>query len=201
MPRVATTLAVAFTLTLTLVGARPAAAGKLGVVGIATVDSLGSMPVLSFSFGVHPAASGAGPEFTGLTFMKPLDQYTPQLFVAAASGQVFSSARLDLYGTGGAVTSSVVLTNVTVVALNQGGSSTAGASAEEVTVTFGKVELDYTGVKGSSSASWDLQQNNTPVQPSTPPTQQNDPPVTESNPPVQPSNPPAGWDLNANKKT
>ena len=68
--------------------------------------------------------------------------------------------QLDLYGTGTTVTSTILMTSVVVSSFTQGGSSAADASAEEVTLTFGRVQLQYNGANGTSSTSaWDLQKN------------------------------------------
>jgi len=166
MKRSIAILTTSLVMLLTLGGGHPAAAGKLGVIGIATIDGIGSVPVLSFSSGVHqPGATGSlpvpgsRPEFTGLTLMKPLDQSSPKLFIAAASGQHIASARLDLYGTGSTVIGSIILTDVLITSVNQGGSSAADATAEEVTLAFGKLELQYNGANGTTSGAWDITQN------------------------------------------
>jgi len=79
--------------------------------------------------------------------------------MAAVSGTHIKSARLDLYGAGSTVTSSITLGDVLIASIHQGGSSAADATAEEITLNFARIQVDYNGPNGTTSGAWDLTQN------------------------------------------
>ena len=84
---------------------------------------------------------------------------TARIPLAAAKGDHFRSARLDLYGPGSTITTSIVLGDVLVASIAQGSSATADATGEEVTLVFGRIQVSYNGPNGTTTGGWDLQQN------------------------------------------
>lgn len=164
----ASTLA-ALVIPIALTCAAPAFAAKLSPIGVITIAGVGSMPIYSFSSGVTQSITGTvsstgsyegrRADFSSVSFMKPLDQYSPRLFIGAASGQHFPSAQLDVYGPGSSIAMSVILSDVMITSVHQGGTTIAAVTAEEVAIAFAKIELRYNGPNGATSSAWDLQAN------------------------------------------
>jgi len=152
------------------VAAAPASAAKTPIVGTVTVDGLGSFSALSFSFGVQSTVTGtasstgpvgSSPQFTGLSFTKALDQNSPLLLMAAASGKRYASVRLDITGQGrSGVSASITLTNVVVTSIAAlAASDDDGVPREDVTVTFQKIQMQTTGPNGTTNSAWDISKN------------------------------------------
>lgn len=148
---------------LMLAAVKPVSAGKPKVIGIVSIDGLGSFPALSYSWDIRQAGtfhSGGGGasgkvEIADLTVTKPLDGLTPELFMACATGDHITTVRLDLYGPGSNVALSFILTTVLVVSVSQANPGIVDGTTEQILFNFAKVQV----VRGRSSAGWDVSKN------------------------------------------
>jgi type VI protein secretion system component Hcp len=133
----------------------------LGVVGVLTIDTIGTMPIRFFSQsvavppGTTSGGSGAGrPIFSPVVISRDQDSHSPPLRHAAASGQHFESA--DLVLDGGKLT--IELEQVLVTS---DGTDTIqnGVLLDELALTFGAITWTWDDGGPAVSASWDLDGN------------------------------------------
>jgi type VI secretion system secreted protein Hcp len=135
--------------------------------------------ILSFSWGVSQAMGGAASatgahsgqrvDISDFSFVHSLDKASPKLFLSCCQGEHIADATLELCKAGGDKQKYMTykLTDVIVSGVRPGGSSQGGDSLplEEVSVRFGKVNLEYIPIdktgkpQGTVPAGWDLQQN------------------------------------------
>ena len=124
----------------------------------------GWIEVLSYSQGVSRSSSGKGKAtFGDFEIVKVLDKSSPMLLLDAASGKHIPSGVLELVREDGQVFMDWKLTDLLVTGVQEGGSDT-GIAEEQISLTFSKIEWDYTpfteGRAGETVRSgWDLKKN------------------------------------------
>ena len=110
--------------------------------------------VLSFSWGVTQttASGGSGvgagkPDFQNLTIVHRIDAATPELLRACAVGSHFKDATIThrKAGKGQQEYLIVKMNDILIVGVTHAG-DTAGPGTEQVTMSFAKVDFDYSGV-------------------------------------------------------
>jgi type VI secretion system secreted protein Hcp len=134
--------------------------------------------LLSFSWGVHQpksVVSSAGSlaaeraDFHDFSITKVVDKASPKLATACASGEHFNEVKVEICRAGGDKQKYMEykLTDVIITSFRPAGHK-AGETlpVEEVTLSYGKVELNYTETdkatgkgKGVVAAGWDLKTN------------------------------------------
>ncbi|MBI4128724.1 MAG: type VI secretion system tube protein Hcp, partial [Parcubacteria group bacterium] len=115
------------------------------------------------------ATSGGGntgkARFSDISFTKKVDKASPLLMLAAADGRRLRTATLTARRPGGDDYLTMTFSDVVVSSYTTGGGS-GDEPIEEITLNFGKVEMEYkphTSPSGSPSPSirtgWDLKTN------------------------------------------
>lgn len=127
--------------------------------------------ILSWSFGVvgaqdrGPGRSAGPPAFDDLHLAKHVDRATPLLLQSCASGKHHETAVLTLRHSGGETPFEylvVTLEDVLVTSLHVGGTTLDG-NVEQVSLEYGKIEVEYTPQEADGSAGapvargWDVQ--------------------------------------------
>jgi type VI secretion system secreted protein Hcp len=130
--------------------------------------------VLSFNLAIAQQAAhlgggaGAGKvEMKDLLIVKAVDKASPRLFLACAAGERLKKAVLTVRRPGGdrADYLRIVLTDVLVTSVRLGGGGAEGRPQEEVSLDYGRIELEYTAVdqagkgQGPVRAGWDVKAN------------------------------------------
>jgi type VI secretion system secreted protein Hcp len=136
--------------------------------------------VLSYSCGVSQPASGSSSTAGGrsaercnhqdFSVVKALDKASAKVFLACCNGTHIKSVKIELCRAAGDKTKYMeyVLTDVIVSSYRPGGSSQGGETLplEEVSFSFGKIELGYTVTDhktgkpaGDVKANWSLVEN------------------------------------------
>lgn len=135
--------------------------------------------ILSFSWGASQAMGGSSSstsaqsgqrvDISDFSFVHTLDKASPKLFLACCLGEHIADATLELCKAGGDKQKymSYKMTDVMVSSVRPGGASQGGDALplEEVSVRFGKVQLEYTLIDktgkpaGVVPAGWDLSAN------------------------------------------
>ena len=135
--------------------------------------------ILSFSFGItqpKSVTSSAGSmtaeraNFSDFSVTKVLDKASPKLAVACAGGEHYKEVKIELCRAGGDKQKYMEykMTDVIVTSFRPGGHAGGGDTlpVEEVSLSFGKVELKYTQTdkstgkaSGDVAAGWDLTAN------------------------------------------
>ena len=138
-----------------------------GIQGESTdANSKGALEIDSFSWGASGIAA-AKPAFSKLTVHMPTSLASPQLFLACAKGTHLKSGLITVRKAGNATRPylSIKLTDVLIDSYMIDGVRTGDDPAESISMTYGKIEFDYTQLKsdgssgGSSDAGWDLKNN------------------------------------------
>ena len=143
--------------------------------GTATIDSVQYLQISSFAFSVageqgQPSAgtgAGAGKvQFGPFSVTLTVDQATPQLFQACATGKVFPTATVLVRdGGGGPQVSTQQYDFKQVVVQSLSVSASADSDQQSVTFGYGALSITYTpataqGQPGAPiSAGWDLTEN------------------------------------------
>ena len=135
--------------------------------------------ILSFSWGIdqpqtasassHGSLAAERALFRDFSIVKAIDKASPKLALGCASGEHFPKATLEICRAGGDKQPYMEykLTDVMVTSFRPGGSGGAEQiPLEEVSFSYGKVELKYTQTKvaggkgsGNVAAGWDLKTN------------------------------------------
>ena len=135
--------------------------------------------VLSYSWGASQAAGGAASatgshagqrvDISPFSVVKQLDKASPKLFLSCCTGEHIGEVTMELCKAGGDKQKYMTykFTDVLVSSVRPGGSSQGGDALplEEVSFSFGKVELEYIPIdktgkpQGQVPAGWDLQKN------------------------------------------
>jgi type VI secretion system secreted protein Hcp len=131
------------------------------VIGQITITDINTepVPVRAFSWGVKMSiASGGGggggagkANFDDLRVVKDLDENSPKLLVAAATGRHLQRAVLTIFEEGSTSTplATYTLTDVLLTVDAHGDDGKAGgAPTEEIQFTYSKIELTARGVSG-----------------------------------------------------
>ena len=132
--------------------------------------------VLSFSWGVSsvnapsgPGGGGGKPAFQNLSITHKIDKASPLLLKACATGMHLKEATIThrKAGKGQQEFLIIKMNDVIVTGVQHGGSGTGDTSAETVSLTFAKVDLEYRPQKADGSMDpgvnfkYDLQTNKT----------------------------------------
>ena len=138
------------------------------VAGQLTLGTGAPIPILSFSAGVSNSftfggGSGGGTgkaSFTALNLIKAIDANSPGLFVKVANGQHFPTAVFTAQWGAGTSTATMKyeLESVVLESLQQSGAGT-GAGTESLSIVFGKVTWTFTDASGTTTGSWDVENN------------------------------------------
>ncbi len=144
-----------------------------GVEGEATREGYEKqIPLLSFNWGAmnpsSPIGSGAGSgkvSISGFQVNKFTDKSSAPMFQACCSGKHFPKATITVLKAGGDTALDYLrydLGEVFIDSINWSGSEGMDVPSENVSFTFGKVEVNYTEQKADGSkggtivAGWDL---------------------------------------------
>ena len=127
------------------------------------VGDLGPFEVLAFSWGLSNSGSthvgggaGAGKaNVQDVSFTKYIDQNSPDLFIAVASGSHFPEARVTFVGRAGSPVVEIVMEDVLVTSLSTGASGSESTPTENITLNFAVVTFTVNG----ESESWDIAAN------------------------------------------
>jgi type VI secretion system secreted protein Hcp len=131
--------------------------------------------VLSWSLGATQQGtfSGGGGGGAGkvnvhdLSFVKPLDKASPDLFIKCCTGEHYDQAILECRKAGGnpLVYLKVTMNDLLVTSVQHGGSSGGDVTTESVSLNFAKIKFEYTeqtekGQAGAQpKASFDIKAN------------------------------------------
>jgi type VI secretion system secreted protein Hcp len=122
----------------------------------------GAIELMSFSWGtsehrsIGSATGGAGAgkaDVRELVVTKSTDSASPLLFKAAASGQHFSSATLQLRKAGGETYETYKLSDVLISSFEYGGKG-GQKPTESFTLNFAKIEMISTSTSVSATGDW-----------------------------------------------
>ncbi len=114
--------------------------------------------VLSYSWGVAAAPSGGGgggagkPTFQDLAITHKFDKASPKLLLACATGEHIKEATITHRKAGGTQHEYLIvkMTDVTITGVNHAG-TTEQPMTENISLTFGKIELEYKPQKPDGS--------------------------------------------------
>jgi type VI secretion system secreted protein Hcp len=134
-----------------------------GIEGASTVKGhKGEIDVLAFSWGISNSSTATGggggagkPQVQDFAFSKELAQDSPELFVSVCKGEHHEGALLTVEGVGSDPKGQsksfykVKFTDVLISSVSLGGSE-GSVPQENVTLNFGKVEIEFRGPKGGS---------------------------------------------------
>jgi type VI secretion system secreted protein Hcp len=88
---------------------------------------------------------GAGkPKFGDLHIVKTVDQSSPNLFKACATGRHFPIVKLTVRKAGGGTSLTITMDNVLISSYQTGGSSSGDRPTESLSLNFTKIEFQYT---------------------------------------------------------
>jgi len=150
-----------------ITGAPAQAAGGQAVGQGATitgqVGDLGPFEVLAFSWGLSNSGSthvgggaGAGKaNVQDVSLTKYIDQNSPDLFIAVASGSHFPQATLTFVGRAGSPVVEIAMEDVLVTSLSTGASGGESIPTENVSLNFALVTFTVNG----ESETWDIAGN------------------------------------------
>ncbi|PZF84933.1 type VI secretion system tube protein Hcp [Jiangella anatolica] len=125
-------------------------------VGRLVVDGLdGDSVLLGYEIGV---TADDRPHFTPFTVVRPVDELSPQLLEAAATGHHFRTATISVFDDTGAPVESYELAEVTVTGRNTEATGAAGTPPRE-TVTLGYTRITHT--VGAVSTCFDVVRQST----------------------------------------
>ena len=127
------------------------------------VGDLGPFEVLAFSWGLSNSGSthvgggaGAGKaNVQDVSLTKYIDQNSPDLFIAVASGSHFPQATLTFVGRAGSPVVEIAMEDVLVTALSTGASGGESIPTENVSLNFALVTFTVNG----ESETWDIVAN------------------------------------------
>jgi type VI secretion system secreted protein Hcp len=149
-------LATAFLLFVTLQGCLLAQTVTVTISFPGTTALNGGNPIqlLSFKIGAQQAtqlnlagtgASAGKSQFTTLTLYKGIDQTTPELFIACATGKLIKSAMLTVSSTDSGIFFQVALQNVYISTINDDSTnSDGGPPCESFSLSYSKIGWQYT---------------------------------------------------------
>src|SRR5688572_3059664 len=124
------------------------------------VGDLGPFEVLAFSWGLSNSGSthvgggaGAGKaNVQDVSLTKYIDQNSPDLFIAVASGSHFPQATLTFVGRAGSPVVEIAMEDVLVTSLSTGASGGESIPTENVSLNFALVTFTVNG----ESETWDI---------------------------------------------
>lgn len=127
------------------------------------VGDLGPFEVLAFSWGLSNSGSthvgggaGAGKaNVQDVSLTKYIDQNSPDLFIAVASGSHFPQATLTFVGRAGSPVVEIAMEDVLVTSLSTGASGGESIPTENVSLNFALVTFTVNG----ESETWDIAGN------------------------------------------
>ncbi len=133
----------------------------------------GEIDILGWSWGVSetPGTPGGGgsagkPNFAELSLQKQVDLSTAPLLAATAKGSHIATAALTINRTGASPQEFLVINmkNVIVTSVSMAESQAGDRPAEEVRLSFGQIDFEYTqfkpdGSKATKSFKWDIAAN------------------------------------------
>ena len=127
------------------------------------VGDLGPFEVLAFSWGLSNSGSthvgggaGAGKaNVQDVSLTKYIDQHSPDLFIAVASGSHFPQATLTFVGRAGSPVVEIAMEDVLVTSLSTGASGGESIPTENVSLNFALVTFTVNG----ESETWDIVAN------------------------------------------
>jgi type VI secretion system secreted protein Hcp len=127
------------------------------------VGDLGPFEVLAFSWGLSNSGSthvgggaGAGKaNVQDVSLTKYIDQNSPDLFIAVASGSHFPQATLTFVGRAGSPVVEIAMEDVLVTSLSTGASGSESIPTENVSLNFALVTFTVNG----ESETWDIVAN------------------------------------------
>jgi type VI secretion system secreted protein Hcp len=127
------------------------------------VGDLGPFEVLAFSWGLSNSGSthvgggaGAGKaNVQDVSLTKYIDQNSPDLFIAVASGSHFPQATLTFVGRAGSPVVEIAMEDVLVTSLSTGASGGESIPTENVSLNFALVTFTVNG----ESETWDIVAN------------------------------------------
>ena len=139
------------------------AVGQGGATITGEIGDLGQFEVLAFSWGLSNSGSthvgggaGAGKaSVQDVALTKYVDQNSPDLFIAVASGSHFPSASLTFVGRGGSPVIEIEMEDVLVTSLSTGASGGESVPTENITLNFALVTFTVNG----ESETWDIAAN------------------------------------------
>jgi type VI secretion system secreted protein Hcp len=124
-----------------------------------TINSGNPLALLSFKIGAQQAgllsqagsgASAGKSQFTPLTLYKNVDQTTPELFIACATGKQIKHALLTVSGDTGQIFFQVALENVYIASINDDSTNDdGGIPFETFTLSYSKIGWEYTPPEGT----------------------------------------------------
>jgi type VI secretion system secreted protein Hcp len=146
-----------------------------GIEGESTDDThKGQLDLLSYSWGIEQSGRAAGVggggagkvTFQDFSFTSNVSKATPKLFLACASGEHIKEVVLSVRKKGEAQQDYLVIkmTDVIITSYQTGGSNGA-IPVDQVSLNFGKIEVEYRGQRPDGSleppirAAWDLKAN------------------------------------------
>ena len=145
--------------------AQAAAAQAVGQGGAITgeIGDLGQFEVLAFSWGLSNSGSthvgggaGAGKaNVQDVSLTRYVDDDSPALFLAVASGSHFPEAKVTFVGRAGSPVVEIVMEDVLVTSLSTGASGGESTPTENITLNFALVTFTV----NEESETWDIVAN------------------------------------------
>jgi len=139
------------------------AVGQGGATITGEIGDLGQFEVLAFSWGLSNSGSahtgggaGAGKaNVQDVSLTRYVDDDSPALFLAVATGSHFPEAKVTFVGRAGSPVVEIVMEDVLVTSLSTGASGGESAPTENITLNFALVTFTVNG----ESETWDIAAN------------------------------------------